>query len=195
MYGDWYDWLIQLSGILLTGIAIKFMDDLLDIEYDQCVGRNTLAAKLGRATLPYALLLLGIGIYISKELSLVLFLASYAIGMGHDLREKMPTKLPGWAEGLAALVLGMIFTGPLLMVWGFMIICAVQFLDDLMDIYKDTQSGQHNSAVRFGIVETTLLTVICFLIAILLNSSDSVLVLLAIPLVHVSLEALGGGSK
>lgn len=192
MFGDWYSWLIELIGIVLAGIAIKCMDDLLDIEYDQCVGRQTLAAKLGKATLPYALLLLGIGVYLAKDYALVLFLASYAIGMGHDLHEKMPTKLPGWAEGLVAGVIGMILAGPLTMIWGLMMIGGIQFLDDLMDIYKDTQSGQRNAAVRFGVVEITLLTVICFLVAILLSPKDSVLVLLATPLVHMSLELTGG---
>ncbi|MFC4766407.1 hypothetical protein [Effusibacillus consociatus] len=192
MFGDWYNWLIEVFGIVLTGISIKCMDDLLDAEYDQCVGRQTLAGKLGKAILPYALLVLAIGIFVAKEIALVLFLASYAIGMGHDLREKMPTGLPGWGEGLAALVFGMLLAGPIPMIWGLMIIGAVQLLDDLVDIYKDTQSGQRNSAVRLGVVETTLLAVICFLFAVLLDAKDSVLVLLATPLVHMILELMGG---
>lgn len=192
MFGDWFSWLIELIGIVLTGITIKCMDDLLDIEYDQCVGRQTLAAKLGKATFPYALLLLGIGIYLANDYALVLFLASYTIGMGHDLFDKLPTKLPGWAEGLIAVVIGMILAGPLTMFWGLMMIGALQFLDDLIDIYKDTQSGQRNAAIQFGVVEITLLSVICFLVAILLSPKDSVLVLLATPLVHMSLEMMGG---
>jgi 1,4-dihydroxy-2-naphthoate octaprenyltransferase len=192
MFGDWSSGIIELIGIVFTGMAVKCMDDLLDIEYDQCVGRQTLAAKLGKATLPYSLLLLGTGIYLAKDYGLVLFLASYAIGMGHDLFDKMPTKLPGWAEGLAAVAVGMMLAGPLTMVWGLMVIGGIQFLDDLMDIYKDTQSGQRNAAIRFGVVETTLLTLICFLAAILLSPLDSVLVLLATPLVHITLEMLGG---
>ncbi|GAX91777.1 hypothetical protein [Effusibacillus lacus] len=192
MFGDWYNWSVELFGIVLTGIAIKTMDDLLDVEYDQCVGRFTIAGKLGKAVMPYALLILGIGVFVAEEIALALFLASYSIGMGHDLFERMPTRLPGWAESLIALVVGMLLTGPLPMVWGVLIMAGVQFLDDLVDIYKDSQSGQRNSAVQLGVVETTLLTLICFLGAVLMNASDSVLVLLATPLVHMILEMLGG---
>lgn len=192
MFGDWYDWWIGLFGIVLTGTAIKCMDDLLDVEYDQCVGRHTIAGRLGKAILPYALLLMAVGVFVVRETALVLFLASYAIGMGHDLREKMPTRLPGWGEGLIAVVLGMLLTSPVTMIWGLLIMATIQLLDDLMDIYKDTQSGQRNSAVQIGIVETTLLTLICFLAALLLRAEDSVQVLLAAPLIHMILEFAGG---
>ncbi|BCJ85721.1 hypothetical protein [Effusibacillus dendaii] len=192
MYGDWSEWTIELVGIVLTGIAIKFMDDYLDLEYDQCIGRKTAASKLGRAVLPYGLLMLAIGVFIAREVGLVLFLASYAIGMGHDLLEKMPTKLPGWAEGLIALAIGLVLAGPLLTLWGILIIATIQFLDDLMDIYKDMQTGQRNTAVRFGGVETTLLTLICLIFALLLSAEHSILVLVATPVVHMIHDIIGG---
>lgn len=192
MFGEWYSWLIILIDIVFTGLAIKCMDDYLDIEYDQCVGRQTVAARLGKAALPYSLLLLAIGIFIAKEIGLALFLASYAVGMGHDLRELMPTRLKGWVEGVIAFLLGLVLAGPATMVWAILIICTIQTLDDLMDIYKDTQSGQRNSAIRLGVVEATLLTVICLLLAVLINPRDTILVLLATPLVHMILELLGG---
>ncbi|WP_018133352.1 hypothetical protein [Effusibacillus pohliae] len=192
MFGEWYSWSVTLFGIVLTGIAIKCMDDLLDAEYDQCVGRLTIAGKLGKAILPYALLLLGIGVFVAKEISLSLFLASYAIGMGYDLLERMPTRLPGWAEGLIAFGLGLLLAGPVMMVWSLLIMVTIQLLDDLVDIYKDTQSGQRNAAKRIGVVETTLLTLICLLAAVLVRPEESVLVLLATPIVHMILELLGG---
>ena len=91
MYGDWSSLLLELLGIVLAGLTIKLMDDHLDVEFDQCIGRQTLALRLGRACLPYGLCALVLAMAIAPQVVLTLFLAAYAIGMGHDLREKMPT--------------------------------------------------------------------------------------------------------
>ncbi|HEU4963258.1 MAG TPA: hypothetical protein VFV52_05285, partial [Bacilli bacterium] len=103
MFGGWSSLAVEILGIVLTGLTIKLMDDWLDLEYDQCIGRHTLAMKLGRASLPYALVLFGLAIALTPKLSFPLFLAAYAIGMGHELRERMPTRLPGWVESILAL--------------------------------------------------------------------------------------------
>jgi 1,4-dihydroxy-2-naphthoate octaprenyltransferase len=192
MFGVWSRLLTDFAGILLTGIAIKIMDDFLDIEYDQCLGKRTLAIRLGRASLPYTMLLLALGSALSLSYSLSLFLGSYAVGMTHDWAEKMPTRLPGYAEMAGAFLVSIFIVGFVPALWGVTMMATVQLLDDIFDIHKDSQTGQRNMVLIMGMVETTLLLLIFFLVSVLLNAMGTVLVLLALPFVHMILEFTGG---
>ncbi|MFD2168517.1 hypothetical protein [Tumebacillus lipolyticus] len=192
MFIAWSSLFVEWFGIVLAGLVIKLMDDWLDVEFDQCIGRHTLAIRLGRACLPYSLLGFGLALALAPDVALTLFLASYAIGMGHDLREKMPTKLPGWVESLAAVSFSVWATDIRLTVWALFVMTTIQLLDDLMDLQNDRRSGQNNLANRFGFVEVTLLMFICLLASILLSSLKTVEVLLAAPFVHMLLALFGG---
>ncbi|ARU62782.1 hypothetical protein CBW65_18755 [Tumebacillus avium] len=192
MFGVWSSLLVEWIGIVLAGLTIKLMDDWLDVEYDQCVGRHTLAIRLGRACLPYALLGLGLAMTLAPQEALALFLAAYAIGMGHDLREKMPTKLPGWAESAIVLGISGWATSIGLTLWALCVMAMIQLLDDLMDLQHDRRSGQNNLAIRFGFVEVTLAMFITLLASVLLSPLKTVQVLLAAPLVHMIMALFGG---
>ncbi|TCP59149.1 hypothetical protein EV586_101365 [Tumebacillus sp. BK434] len=192
MFGVWSSLLVEWIGIVLAGLTIKLMDDWLDVEYDQCVGRHTLAIRLGRACLPYALLGFGLATTLAPQEALALFLAAYAIGMGHDLREKMPTKLPGWAESVIVLGISGWATSIGLTLWALCVMVMIQLLDDLMDLQHDRRSGQNNLAIRFGFVEVTLAMFIALLVAVLLSPLKTVQVLLAAPLVHMIMALFGG---
>lgn len=192
MFGGWSSLGVEVLGIVLAGLTIKLMDDWLDLEFDQCIGRHTLAMRLGRACLPYALVLFGAAVALAPDLSMALFLAAYAIGMGHDLREKMPTKLPGWLESLLALLLSAAFAGLVLTAWAVCIMAMIQLLDDLMDLQADRRSGQNNLAHRLGLVEATLLMFISLLAALLISTMKTVEVLVALPLVHILMSLVGG---
>lgn len=192
MFGVWSSLLVEWIGIVLAGLTIKLMDDWLDVEYDQCVGRHTLAIRLGRACLPYALLGFGLAMSLAPQEALALFLAAYAIGMGHDLREKMPTKLPGWAESAIVLGISGWATSIGLTLWALCVMAMIQLLDDLMDLQHDRRSGQNNLAIRFGFVEVTLAMFITLLASVLLSPLKTVQVLLAAPLVHMIMALFGG---
>ncbi len=192
MFIAWSSLFVEWFGIVLAGLVIKLMDDWLDVEFDQCIGRHTLAIRLGRACLPYSLLGFGLALALAPDVALTLFLASYAIGMGHDLRERMPTKLPGWVESLAAVSFSVWATDLRLTVWALFVMATIQLLDDLMDLQNDRRSGQNNLANRFGFVEVTLMMFICLLASILLSPLKTVEVLLAAPFVHMLLALFGG---
>jgi 1,4-dihydroxy-2-naphthoate octaprenyltransferase len=192
MSGVWSSLLADYAGILLTGLAIKLMDDFLDMEYDQCLGKRTLAIRLGRAALPYSLLLLAAGCGLALNDSLSLFLGSYAVGMTQDWAEKMPTRLPGYVEMAGAFGISLLCVGAVSAFWGVTMMAAVQLLDDLLDVQKDSRTGQRNMVLRIGVVETTLLLLIFFLFSVLLNAMGTVLVLLATALVHMIVECVGG---
>lgn len=192
MFGVWSSLLVELLGIVLAGLTIKLMDDWLDVEFDQCIGRQTLSLRLGRACLPYCLALLGFAIALAPQVALPLFLASYAIGMGHELREKMPTRLPGWVESIVAVGLALLTAGWQVAAWAVCVMAMIQLLDDLMDLHNDRRSGQNNWANRFGYVEATLAMFIFALGAVLLSPLHTVEVLIATPLVHIVLSLLGG---
>jgi 1,4-dihydroxy-2-naphthoate octaprenyltransferase len=192
MSGVWSSLIVEILGMVLAGLTIKLMDDWLDHEYDQCIGRITVSIRLGRACLPYTLVAFGLAMALAPQIALTLFLAAYAVGMGHDLRERMPTKLPGWFESMLALAVIALFAGPMLAAWGLFAMGMIQLLDDLMDLQKDRRSGQNNLAIRWGLVEATILMFICLLAAVLLSPLHTVEVLIATPMVHILLSLLGG---
>lgn len=192
MSGVWPSLIVEILGIVLAGLTIKLMDDYLDIEYDRSVGRHTLSVRLGRACLPYGLVLFGVAMVIAPQMVIALFLASYAIGMGHDLLEVMPTRLPGWLESIFALGLSILLAGPLLAAWAVFVMMMIQLLDDLMDVTYDRRSGQTNWAIRAGVVEATLLLFISALAAVLLEPLRTAEVIVAIPIVHVLMAVLSG---
>ncbi|PWK15682.1 hypothetical protein [Tumebacillus permanentifrigoris] len=192
MSGVWSSLLVEILGMVLAGLTIKLMDDTLDVEFDRSVGRHTLSVRLGRACLPYGLMLFGGAMALAPQVALALFLASYAIGMGHDLSEVMPTKLPGWVESLLALAFAMLFAGPVLAAWALFVMIMIQLLDDLMDVQHDRRSGQTNWALRIGTVEATLLLFITALAAVLLAPLLTAEVIVAMPLVHFLMAVLSG---
>jgi 1,4-dihydroxy-2-naphthoate octaprenyltransferase len=190
MSGEWFNWsavgptLVSFFCIILTGLVIKLMDDVMDMEYDTLLGKKTLAHTLGRAALPYGLLGFGIAVYLRPSVTIALFLASYVIGMGHELRERMPTKLTGWMESGIAIVVMIGLTGVELTSWAICIMVVIQLLDDISDMRDDAKTGQRNYAVRFGIVEMAFVLLIAFAISVLEFTTLSVLVLLSLPTIH-----------
>ncbi|MBX5436782.1 MAG: hypothetical protein IRZ33_06140 [Alicyclobacillaceae bacterium] len=185
MSGGWHDWLLSLACLLFTGAAVKLMDDYLDAEYDICRGQRTMASKLGRATLPYSLVLALLGAYLSLHEAVALFLASYAVGMLSAWRERLPTRMPAYLEMAAAVGLSYLLVGWRLTLWGVAMMALVDWLDDVIDMAGDTVSGQRNLAVRVGVVETSLLCLAALLVAVLTNASLTVLAFLAVTVLTI----------
>jgi len=171
------------AAIFLCGWVIKMMDDFLDLRYDVFQGEQSLAVRLGEATLPYSLLLFGLAALIHPAVACSLFLGAYAAGMAGDLERQLPSGLYGYQEALFALAAGFLFLPWHVMLWGAAVMLAVQAIDDLWDLAPDRMSGNPNLARRFGIVETRLLGLGALLVAAVLRPLETVMVFVSIPVV------------
>lgn len=122
---------------LFTGLAVKLMDDALDVEVDAARGYRNWAARLGRAALPYALALALLAAAIETRVALALFLAAYALGMGRNVGERLPTGLPAWAEIVLAVAVSTVFSGVRVAGAALALLWAVQAADDWLDREED----------------------------------------------------------
>lgn len=132
--------LLGLSAALGVGWSIRLMDDALDQEVDQAVGRANLQQLLQGGTTAYALLTLVLAILANQSVALSLFAGAYAVGMADDGR-RLPSGLPGWAEGLLVFALVMLQVGWRYALAGGLIMVAVQLLDDWSDRQLDSWKG------------------------------------------------------
>lgn len=158
----------QAGAVLLCGIAVKLMDDYLDQELDYHTGRQNWAYYWGKSTLVYAMVAIVLAAALYYILAVALFLASYVVGMGHELRQALPSRLSGWQESLLALCLGAVLCGWRAMLFAICYIGAVQIIDDCLDHYVDTlvgRSGKRNIARLLGPVEAVLLAILLLLVA------------------------------
>lgn len=144
-------------AVIFCGLAIKLTDDWIDQEEDKLAGQKNWAAIIGMGTMLYAILLLILAAAIRAEVSLPLFLASYVVGMFHDLTSQFPLGLSGWQESLVIFIISILFFGFEVTVFSLFFITAVQFFDDWYDLRSDLMGGQRNYAVRLGKMECFLL--------------------------------------
>ncbi|MCL6593469.1 MAG: hypothetical protein K6T31_05790 [Alicyclobacillus sp.] len=174
--------------MLLVGAAIKLMDDHLDAEYDICRGERTLAVRLGRACLPYALVLALLAAYIDRQLTLALFFSSYAVGMLSQWRDVLPTRLPAVCEMAAAVCLSCTLTGWRTALWALALMVTIDWLDDLADVHKDVRTGQRNVAARLGVVETSLLVLAAMCLAVLASPRLTAIAFVVLTLLTIAAE-------
>lgn len=191
MYGEISSLALKGLAIFLVGICIKVMDDYMDIELDALLGNKTLAAKLGPGTLPYVLLLFAMAVSINQNLTLALFMASYAVGMFQDLFRPLPSGLKGWQESVVVFILGIVILGWETIMWSFTIMAAIQLLDDLIDYRLDLKTGVVKAVQRVGFAETALLVLIFTLLSLYLAVDQTLMVLGLTPVVKW-LVALAG---
>ncbi|GGJ04253.1 hypothetical protein GCM10010885_11910 [Alicyclobacillus cellulosilyticus] len=188
MFGGWHDVFIRLAAMVAVGAAVKLMDDYLDAEFDLCLGKRTLAARWGRATLPYALVLALIGCSLDRTLAVSLFFGSYAVGMLSQFAERMPTRVPAYVEMALAFMTSVLLAGWRSALWGVAMMAVIDWLDDFMDRLPDKQSGQRNLAVRIGTVETLMLMLIALCIAVLCDGMDTAIAFVAAVLLYAAAE-------
>ncbi|GMA55539.1 hypothetical protein GCM10025858_00420 [Alicyclobacillus sacchari] len=185
MFGDWLDLLRAGAALLFLSAAVKWMDDALDVEYDICQGKRTLAARFGRATLPYCMVLFGVGMACDLQAAMACFLGSYAAGMFARPTERLQTRVPAWVEICCAIALATALLGWRSALWGVAMMCAVDWLDDVMDRYKDAESGQFNTVVRFGLVEMLLALLGALCIALYANVAWTILAFIVLALLTI----------
>ncbi len=131
------------------------MDDYLDQELDKINNKETIAIKLDRAALPYSLLCFTFAVVIDFELAVILFWASYIVGMGFDVTP-LPTRLKAYQESILLTAVGFFFLDKQLFAWGLACILFIQLGDDLIDYQTDKYISRTNFVNYLGQVGTTL---------------------------------------
>ncbi len=188
MFGEIFDFILNGMVIGITGIVIKLMDDYLDQELDKIEGKYSLAVILDKAILPYTLLCIVLCMAVNPALAGTLFLASYIIGMGHNLKQELPLGLNAFQEFVVFGVFGIMLFGFIEMFSSFLIITFVQLVDDFFDYYTDAKFSRRNFVIRFGFWESLMACVFTFVAALVLDWQKSVLVSISLPIVLFSLE-------
>lgn len=191
MFGVGYDapwlWGIRsLLALICVAFAVKMMDDFMDLRADVELGVPTVAARLGEAILPYAMLLLALSALFDGQVAVPLFTASYAVGMAFDLNRPLPSGLYGCQEGAVALVAGAVFVGPLEQLWALLAISFVQCMDDIADRAQDWLSGSANLVRRFGLGEVRMAALALLVLAAWLQPFLTAGTVVAVALVEVA---------
>jgi len=148
------------------GIVIKLMDDFLDKDIDRLTHQWNFAIILNRALLPYSFVLLIISLYLNFSDSVSIFAASYAIGMAGDYKEKLPTRLYSWQEGILVLIMGVFISSFYDIISAVIIVSIIQIIDDLIDFKNDIKSQARNVIVKYGRVNSFLSIGILILLSI-----------------------------
>lgn len=186
----WLNTLSMFGAILAGGFAVKMMDDALDVDYDICRGRRTLAAKLGKGALPYTLLAALIGTAWNVHLVIAIFLGSYAVGMTLRMSERLPTHLPAYLEIILAAMLSVLLVGWVLTVWAIAMMAVIDWLDDVVDVSTDALAGASNMVARIGFIETLILILCALCVAVFTNPLLTALTFVALPLLTVLFESM-----
>lgn len=153
-----YSFVITAIAVACCAFAVKLTDDWLDQEHDRLAGRKNWAHQLGIGTMLYAMLLLILSASLQPTVTLSLFLASYIIGMFHDLTSKFPLGLSGWQESTVILLISVILFGCQNTLFSLLFVAGIQLIDDCYDLIGDNMAGQRNFAAKLGRLE-------CFLLA------------------------------
>lgn len=168
MWPEVFRHLFLLAAAILTGWAIRLMDDAQDIEIDRLTGRDNLAARLEEGTTAYALGALALGVICSPAASLSLFAAAYAVGMAGN-RTILPTGLPAVVEGTMLWSLTLLRYGWRSSLAALLIMLTSQLLDDWLDRSLDAQVRARNWARRLGAIGIVLVSAFCGCGALLLS--------------------------
>lgn len=160
-----FDFVITAVAVTCCAFSVKLTDDWLDQEHDRLAGRKNWANQLGIGTMLYAMLLLILAASLQTTVSLALFLASYIIGMFHDLTSRFPLGLLGWQESLAILLISIVLFGWQNTIFSLLFVTGMQLLDDCYDVIGDRLAGQRNFAAKLGQLECFLLATLFLLMA------------------------------
>lgn len=165
--------LLGFGSAFFVGWAIRLMDDALDSDLDQLVGKINWSTRLGGGTTAYALYAFAFAVLLNPAVGVTLLAGAYAVGMIGESR-RLPTRLPGYLEG-ALLWLASAWRFGLATAWAALgIMIAVQLIDDLLDHAQDQWLKSPNWTTKMGLIGTllvcvTLLAILHFLDAWLLS--------------------------
>lgn len=132
------------TAVFLVAVAVRLLDDYLD-EAQPVPGSAS-----GAARAVYAAACVAAAAGLAPGPSVCLFLGAYAVGMTSVPLERLPTRLPGWAESLVALALAAITGGPALAGGAASAMGAVQAFDDFWDTPRDRAAAKSTLALAIG---------------------------------------------
>lgn len=150
-----------LVAILLTSIIVKWLDDAIDEESGNKGIQNYAAYALAGILLAAAL---------DLEITFVLFMACYSVGMFGSGKTMLPSGLPNWLESGIALTIVVVVAGFTTAIWAVAIIVAIQAFDDILDYNYDSQHNQPNWIFQLGIERTLIIFFFSFYLSWLINS-------------------------
>lgn len=177
------EWVRLAAAVLLTGVAVKLMDDFLDLRYDIFEGADTLAVRLGEGSIAYALISFALAAMADAQAAVALMVGAYAVGMAGDFDRQLPSGLYGLQESFILLVVAALLLPWRVVLWAASAMLCVQLLDDLEDLASDRLSGNPNLARRIGVVEAHMLALAALFAAALAHPAGTVAVFVAVPLV------------
>ncbi|MFW5991758.1 MAG: hypothetical protein ACOCQN_01030 [Halanaerobiaceae bacterium] len=176
----------RFTGILLTGIVIKLMDDFLDYNIDEW---NS-TVYLERAVLPYSLVLFFIALFFNFEESVGLFAASYCLGMNTNKKTRLPSGLLAWQEGLLIIIISICITDLYNVIYSLILILTIQLIDDLIDYQTDRYKNQGNYVLKFGRINIILVIIILVLISLCYFTIKFITVFTAVLIIYLLINIL-----
>lgn len=178
--GQWVILFLRMLGAAaVTGLAVKLMDDSLDLEIDRSCRRPNLALSLNGAAAAYALACLAIGVSLEPRLALGLFFSAYSLGMGIPGRDRLPSGLPEGVESALGIAIGLWSAGTRMMGIGVLSLAAIQLIDDLADRESD-QLVYPKPLINFlGTAGSLLLAAVLVLLSMSLGPRETISVLIA----------------
>jgi len=124
-----------LSAALLTGFAVKIMDDYLDESIDRASRQPNLVTMFGKGVTVYGFCLLLAASVIHMPTALSIFAGAYIVGMGFSSTSTYLSGLTARAESLAMLLFSLYYAG---MAYTGASLCLMQALQ-LWDSWVDGQ--------------------------------------------------------
>lgn len=156
----------RLLSFYLTGFVIKLMDDYLDQDLARLKEEWNFAEQIGRAILPYSLVIFIAAVYFNFEESVSLFAASYLVGMFYGAEDKLPSRLRGWQEGILVFLLSVYVTSLQNTVASLLLIILIQFVDDYLDYSSDLKCSRKNYIYSMGMINSVIIFTIILLLVL-----------------------------
>lgn len=140
-----------IGGTFLTGIAIRLLDDYIDRQQDELLGRASTWHYLQGASLVYAMVALALGLRLVPLWGSALFFGAYAIGMLSDPNSMLPSHLSGGLEFLIAAILAFLAGGVTLGLAALSLMLGVDIIDDCLDYASECKIvSVRNWAALYG---------------------------------------------
>ncbi|AFS78532.1 putative membrane protein [Gottschalkia acidurici 9a] len=160
-----------LVCISIISIIIKIIDNVVDNE--GYVDESKLLPEKG--ILPYVVIMMGVASMLNINITVSLIFSAYIVGMFENLNMTFLFSLKGYQESIIVAILGILFIGFNDMISSILVISSIQLIDDLIDMDKDRITQNKNYALKYGIVEVSIATIILFLIALFMSPNKTII--------------------
>jgi hypothetical protein len=187
MFANWLNLALDFGALFGIGFVARMVNDVFNTDYDICCGVRTFAAKAGRRALPYSIVAVLFAAVCNIHLSIGFFLASYAAGRICKSWEQ-ESKVNSVIESTIAIGLCIFTLGIHNAIWAMSIMCAIYWLDDIVEMNKDKESGHKNMANRLGVVVTLFVVLLAFILAVIFNATWTTLALTAFSFLAIFFE-------